>query len=143
MAPAQQIREEILRHLHGAINSFCLPIPLEQIRALLDASGTPKETYGILVTASDLGDHAGCAGRVLVDVQAQILVYTHVNDDADGALADALATDILNVMPSIQYGLDGWLVSYNGNWSQSDAVMMDNFRQITLSATIPIQKILN
>lgn len=143
MAPAYQIRQEILRHLHGAVGSFSLPIPIEQIRGILDASGTPKETFGILVSVTDLGDHAGCTGRILVDVQPQILVYTHINDDPDGSLADSLATDVLNIMPSIQYGLDGWLVSYNGNWTATDAVMMDNFRQITLSAQIPLQRVLN
>ena len=140
MAPAQQIRQAIIDHLKGNVALFSLPIPTEQIRGVLDVSGTPKETYGIIVSANDLGNHSGFVGRVLVDIQAQISIYTHLNDDAEGKLADALASDVLDIMQSISYTLDGWCVSYNGNWMQTDASMMDSFRQLTLSATIPIQK---
>ena len=140
LAPAMQIREQIIEHLKGNVAMFSLPIPTEQIRAVLDVSGTPKDTYGVIVSASDLGDHSGFVGRVLVDIQAQLTIYTHINDDPEGRLADALASDVLNIMQGIQYTLDGWAVSYNGTWSETDASMMDAFRQITLTATIPIQK---
>lgn len=137
-APAVQIKEAIVAHLRGMIGSYSLPIPETQIRGLLDLSGTPKDVYGITVSAEDLGDHAGNTGRILVDIKPTITVFSHLDDDLDGALCDALVSDTLTIMQSIQYHLDGWHVYWTGNWSVADTAMDASFRQVVLSTSIPI-----
>jgi hypothetical protein len=137
-APATQIKEAIVAHLRGMIASYTMPIPETQIRGLLDLSGTPKDAYGITVGAEDLGDHAGNTGRILVDIRPNIVVFSHLDEDPDGSLCDALAADTLAIMQSIQYCLDGWVVAWNGNWQLTDTQMDNSFRQITLNATLPI-----
>ena len=140
-APATQIKEAIVAHLKGMIASYSLPIPETQIRGLLDLSGTPKEAYGITVGAEDLGDHAGNTGRVLVDIKPTITVFSHLDEDPDGSLCDSLTADTLAIMQTIQYKLDGWKVYWNGNWSITDTAMDNSFRQMILSATLPIGRI--
>lgn len=140
IAPAVQIRDAIVRHLRGMIGSYALPIPETQIRGTLDLSGTPKEAYGITVSAEDMGDHAGNTGRVLVDIQPRITVFSHLDEDVDGTLCDSLASDTLEIMQSITYALDGWYVAWRGNWSITETTMDNAFRQTVLSATLPIVK---
>lgn len=137
-SPATQIKEAIVAHLRGMIGSYTLPIPQTQIRGILDLSGTPKDVYGITINAEDLGDHAGNTGRVLVDIKPTITVFSHLDEDQDGTLCDSLASDTLTIMQSIQYKLDGWCVAWNGNWVVTDTMMDNSFRQIVLSATLPI-----
>ena len=139
-APAVQIKEAIVNHLHGMIGFYTLPIPETQIRGILDLSGTPKDVYGITVSSEDLGDHAGNTGRILVDIQPRITVFSHLDEDIDGALCDSLVSDTLSIMQSIAYSLDGWYVAWNGNWAVTDTSMDNSFRQIVLSATLPIVK---
>lgn len=138
VAPAVQIRDAIVRHLRGMVGSYSLPIPVTQIRGTLDLSGTPKDAYGITVGAEDMGDHAGNTGRVLVDVRPSITCFSHLEEDMDGALCDGLASDTLEIMRSIAYTLDGWYVAWNGNWTITDTLMDSSFRQVVLSATLPI-----
>lgn len=140
IAPAVQIRDAIVRHLRGMIGSYSLPIPETQIRGILDLTGTPKEAYGITISAEDLGDHAGNTGRVLVDIQPRITVFSHLDEDVDGTLCDSLASDTLEIMQSITYALDGWYVAWRGNWSITETTMDNAFRQTVLSATLPIVK---
>ena len=137
-APAIQIREAIVRHLRGMIGSYTLPIPVTQIRGTLDLSGTPKDAYGIPVGAEDMGDPAGNPGRVLVDIRPSITCFSHLEEDMDGALCDCLASDTLELMRSIQYALDGWYVAWAGSWTITDTIMDSSFRQVVLSATLPI-----
>lgn len=138
IAPATQVKNAIVAHLRGAVNSYTLPIPETQIRGILDLSGTPKDIYGITVSTEDLGDHAGNTGRILVDVKATITVFSHLDEDVDGSLCDSLASDTLQIMQSITYKLDDWVVYWNGNWQVTDTVMDNSFRQNVLSTTIPI-----
>ena len=140
-APATQIKEAIVAHLRGMIGSYTLPIPETQIRGILDLSGTPKDAYGITVGAEDLGDHAGNTGRILVDIRPTITVFSHLDEDQDGSLCDSLATDTLAIMQTISYSLDGWKVYWNGNWSITDTAMDSSFRQMVLSATLPIGRV--
>lgn len=140
-APATQIKEAIVAHLKGMIGSYSLPIPETQIRGILDLSGTPKDVYGITISAEDLGDHAGNTGRILVDIKPTITVFSHLDEDADGALCDALTSDTLDIMQSIQYHLDGWHVYWCGNWAVTDTMMDNSFRQVVLSATLPIGRV--
>ena len=139
-APAVQIRDAIVRHLRGMIGAYALPIPETQIRGTLDLSGTPKEAYGITVSAEDMGDHAGNTGRVLVDIQPRITVFSHLDEDVDGTLCDSLASDTLEIMQSITYALDGWYVAWRGNWSITETTVDNAFRQVVLSATLPMVK---
>lgn len=137
-APAVQIREAIVAHLRGMIGSYSLPIPETQIRGILDLTGTPKEAYGITISAEDLGDHAGNTGRRLVDIKPTVTVFSHLDEDADGVLCDALASDTLEILESIVYALDGWYVAWNGNWQIADTTMNGAFRTVVLTATLPI-----
>lgn len=138
IAPATQIKNAIVAHLRGAVNSYTLPIPETQIRGILDLSGTPKDVYGITVSTEDLGDHAGNTGRILVDIKATITVFSHLDEDVDGSLCDSLTSDTLDIMQGITYNLDGWVSYWNGNWSVTDTMMDNSFRQNVLTATIPI-----
>lgn len=117
---------------------FSIDIPATQIRGILDLSGTPKDVYGITVSAEDQGDWAGNTGRILVSIKPSITVFTHLDEDADGSLADSLVSDVLSIMQSIQYTLDGWYVAWTGNWAVTDTAMDNSFRQIVLSAVLPI-----
>jgi hypothetical protein len=103
-------------------------------------SGTPKGLYGIVIAAEDMGDHAGNSGRILVDIRPSITVFSHLEEDLDGQQCDTLTSDILRIMQEIQYELDGWQVAWNGNWQISSTQMSDSFRQVTLSATLPIMR---
>ena len=142
-APAIQIKEAIVAHLQGEVGSYTLPIPSTQIRGILDLSGTPKDAYGITVSAVDEGDWNGAHERILIRITPTITVFTHLEEDQDGSLADSLVTDTLSIMQSIQYDLDGYYVASNGNWSVTDTQMDASFRQITLSAVLPIVRQIN
>lgn len=139
-SPATQIKEAIVAHLQGMINEYSIPIPQTQIRGALDLSGTPKDAYGITVSASDEGDWAGNTGRVLVSIKPTITVFSHLDEDQDGSLCDSLASDTLDIMQSIKYSLEGWYVAWNGNWQVTDTMMDGSFRQYVLSAVLPIVK---
>ncbi|MBO4513519.1 MAG: hypothetical protein J5746_12215 [Victivallales bacterium] len=139
-APAIQIREAITAHLRSRAQQFTLPVTPDQIRGTLDLSGTPRGFYGIVIAAEDLGDHAGNTGRVLVDIRPSITVFSHLEEDLDGQTCDTLTTDILNLMQSITYTLNGWQVAWRGNWTITDTAINDSFRQNILTATIPIVK---
>lgn len=140
--PARQVREAIVAHLRGLCGGFSNPIPPEQIRGMLDLSGSPRDGYGIIVSCADLGEHWGRNnGGVLIDVQPRIAVFTHLNDDADGSLCGALVSDVLGAMRSMRYELDGWRVMWTGNWTAGEPVMMDSFRQSELSATLPLNRL--
>lgn len=142
-APAIQIKEAIVAHLRGMIGEYSLPIPDTQIRGILDLSGTPKDAYGLTVSATDEGDWTGAHERVLIRITPTITVFTHLEEDQDGSLADSLVTDTLSIMQSIQYNLEGYHVASNGNWSVTDTQMDASFRQITLSAVLPIVRQIN
>jgi hypothetical protein len=139
-APAVQIRDAITDHLRTRAQEFTLQVAPEQIRGILDLSGSPRGVYGIVVSAEDLGDHAGNTGRVLVDIRPSITVFSHLEEDMDGSTCDTLATDALDIMQSIAYQLEGWQVAWNGNWTMSGTTMNDSYRQVTLAATIPIMR---
>jgi len=138
IAPATQIKNAIVAHLKGAVASYTLPIPETQIRGTLDISGTPKDVYGITVSTKDLGDHAGNTGRILVDVEATLTIFSHLDEDPDGSLCDSLTSDTLQIMQGIEYALDGWHVYWNGNLQVTDTMMDNSFRQNVLTTTIPI-----
>ena len=140
LAPATQIRNAIVDHLRAEAQSFSLPALPEQIRGKLDVSGAPKGAWGIVVSAADLGDHGGNTGRVLVDIQPKITVFSHLEEDVDGSICDAISADVLELIQGIQYSLEGWYVAWNGNWTITEVTMTDSFRQVTLISTIPIVK---
>ena len=142
LSPEAQIKNAIIRHLHGVCGGFSNPIPVEQIRGILDVSGTPKDSYGIVVACDNLGEHWGANnGGVLIDVKPRIMVFTHINDDSDGTLCGALVSDVLEAMRGITYSLDGWHVAWGGNWSAGEPAMQESFRQSELSATIPLVRL--
>lgn len=141
IAPATQVKNAIVAHLRGAVASYTLPIPETQIRGILDVTGTPKDVYGITVNVEDEGDWAGNTNRILVRIHPTITVFSHIDEDPDGSLCDSLTSDTLQIMQDIQYGLDGWIVSWNGAWAVTDTVMDSSFRQNVLSAILPINKI--
>ena len=139
LSPDAQVKEAIVAYLRGVCGTFSNPIPVEQIRGLLDVSGTPKDAYGIVVGCDNLGEHWGANNRgILIDVKPRIVVFTHINDDSDGSLCDALVSDVMEAMRRIEYSLDGWHVAWGGNWSVGEGVMQESFRQSELSATMPL-----
>lgn len=137
-APAEQVKEAIVKHLQSQAMAFSLPVVPDQIRGMLDLSGIPKGVYGITVSAQDNGDWAGNTGRVLISIQPSIMVFSHLEEDLDGTICQQVITDVLSIMQSITYSLDGWQVAWNGNWTVSETTMTDSFRQTTLSATLPL-----
>lgn len=137
-APALQVKEAIVAHLQGRIGDYTLPIPSTQIRGILDVSGTPRDAYGITVGAEDQGDWNGAMERILIRIQPTITVFSHIEEDPDGSQADSLAGDTLEIMRTMEYNLDGYVVASNGNWAITDVQMDNAFRQLTLSAVLPI-----
>ena len=142
-APAIQIKEAIVAHLQGMVGDYTHPIPTTQIRGILDLSGTPKDAYGITINATDEGDWTGAHERILIRIVPTITVFTHLDEDMDGSLADSLVTDTLSIMQSIEYQLDGYQVASKGNWSVTDTQMDSSFRQVVLSAVLPIVRQIN
>ena len=140
LEPAIQIRQCIISHLRARAQDFSLPVLPEQIRGQLDVSGAPKGAWGVIVSADDLGDHAGNTGRILVDIRPRIAIYSHLDEDADGTICDRVATDVMTIMDEIQYDMQGWMVVWNGNWTLTDSAISDTFRQKIMTATIPIVK---
>lgn len=137
--PCQQIRSAIIAHLQGLCNGFARPLPQTQIRAMLDVSGDPKDACGIVVACENKGEHWGANNHgVLIDVEPRICVFSHINEDTDGAICNALVSDAMNAMRSIAYHLDGWHVAWNGNWTISEATVDGSYRQCELSATLPL-----
>ena len=137
-APAEQVKEAIVKHLQSQAMAFSLPVVPDQIRGMLDLSGTPKGVYGITVSAEDGGDWAGNTGRVLISIKPSIIVFSHLEEDLDGTICQQVITDVLSIMQGIKYSLEGWQVAWNGNWTVSETTMTDSFRQTTLSATLPL-----
>lgn len=138
LMPATQIQGAIVQHLQDNAGLFALPIPTDQIRRALDLSGEPKDAYGLIVSCADLGDHFGGSQRILVDIRATVIAFTHLNEDENGLQCAALATDALRLVQSITYSLDGWRAYSPGNWTCAAPVISGNYRQIVLEATIPI-----
>lgn len=144
-APAIQIKEQIVEHLKSHAGSasesgFSIDVPEDQIRGILDLSGAPKGLFGITVSAEDQGDWAGNTGRILVSIKPSITIFTHLDEDLDGALCDSLVSDVLTIMQSMVYDLEGWNVAWNGNWQVTDTAMDTSFRQAVLTAVLPITK---
>lgn len=141
LSPAAQVKSIIINYLRGVCGDFSLPIESTMIRGMLDASGELKQAWGILVACEDLGDHAGNTNRILVDVRPSITVYTHINEDAEGTLAESLATEVQFYITSCNYAeLEGWECNWVGNWTISDMAMDGSYRQITLEATLPLSR---
>ena len=142
MDPCLQVRQAIIIHLRGLVGGFARPSPPTQIRAILDSSGEPKDACGVIVACENLGDHNGQnTGGVLIDVQPRIIVFSHLNEDPDGVVCNAIVSDIRNAINSITYTLDGWKVAWYGNWRTGEASMDGSYRQVELSATLPLVKI--
>ena len=139
LSPEAQIKEAVVAHLRGLCGGFANPIPETQIRGLLDVSGTPKDAYGVVVACDNLGEHWGANNRgILIDAKPRIVIYTHINEDSDGSLCDALVSDVLMAMVGMKYSLDGWKVAWGGNWTASECTMVESYRQCELSATLPL-----
>lgn len=137
--PCQQIRQAIIAHLRGLCNGFARPIPQTQIRGILDLSGDYKDSCGMVVGCENKGEHWGANNNgILIDVEPRICVFTHLNDDSDGAICNALVSDAVNAIRSIKYDLIGWEVKWNGNWVIGECTMDGSYRQIEMSATLPL-----
>lgn len=134
-SPAELVRDAIVSHLASQLG-----LTEGQVRGVLDVSGKPKDEKGCVVACSDQGDHPGCAGRVLVDVRPTVVVFTHLEQDPDGSVCDALAASVLSSMQSITYSISGWSVAWTGSWQVTEATMDGSFRQESLSATLPLVK---
>lgn len=140
--PCQQIRQAIIEHLRGLAGGFARPIPVTQIRSVLDISGEPKDACGVIVAATNEGDHNGVnTGGILIDIAPRIIAFSHINEDPDGGICNALVSDIRTAINSIQYTLDGWKVAWNGSWRTGETTMDGSYRRIELSATLPLVKI--
>lgn len=141
--PAIEVRDAILSMLAAA--GDLSDLPAGSIRAKLDVSGVPRGPASVIVSARDLGNHAGIPGRILVDVQAIVQIMTHLDEDMSGALADSLmsaAMAALGGATAASYSLNGWKVGYPGQWA-SDEPYIDSdgvFRVCRLSATLFLQK---
>lgn len=141
--PCQQVRHAIVRHLRGLCGGFARPIPETQVRGILDVSGEPKDSAGVVVACADLGEHWGASNRrILVDVNPRVVVFTHINEDADGSVCNALVSDVRQALQGLDYSLDGWRVAWVGNWTTGEYTLDGSFRQCELSATMPLQKVI-
>lgn len=139
--PCQQVRTCIIKHLQGCVNGFSRPIPQTQIRAILDVSGEPKDSAGVVVGCENKGEHWGANNYgILIDVMPKICVFSHINDDTDGSICNALVSDVINAIRTITYSLNGWDVKWNGNWVVGEASLDGSYRQVELSATLPLVK---
>ena len=139
--PCQQIRHAIVRHLQGLAGGFSRPLPITQIREILDVSGDPKDAAGIVVGAENAGDHNGQnTGGVLIDIIPKIVCFSHVNEDPDGSVANALVSDVRTAIESITYDLQGYKVAWNGSWRTGETILDGSYRQIELTATLPLVK---
>lgn len=134
--PSKEVAEAIVAFLRARAAS--MGIPEDQIRERLDMSGQPKELAGITVAVEDRGDHPGCVGRILVDVQPSITCWSHLNDDADGSLCANMAGSVMAAMQEVDYHLPDWRVAFPGVWSQTAPTSTEQFRAITLNATLPL-----
>lgn len=141
--PCEQIRQTILSHLRGLCGGFRRPINQTQIREILDISGEPKDSAGVIVACENQGEHWGANNNgVLIDVQPRIVVFSHLNEDSDGAICNALVSDVLGAMQSISYtGVSGWDVKWRGNWTVSDKTMEGSYRQVEMTATLPLVRL--
>lgn len=141
-APEIQIKEALVAHLRGMCGGWSNPLPEEQIRGILDVSGTPKDAYGVVVACDNLGEHWGANNHgILIDVRPRIVIYTHINEDADGSLCSALVSDALMSIVRMRYSLDGWQVAWTGNWQAGEVAMVESYRQCELSATLPLVRL--
>ena len=138
--PALEVEEAIVAHLRALADAGEIPCGADQIRRRLDISGEPKGLAGIVVAVADRGDHAGCVGRVLVDVAPEISCWSHLDEDADGSVCDALAGAAMAAMQTITYNLPSWRVAWRGSWTRGAASAADAFRSITLAATLPLMR---
>ena len=136
--PALEVEEAIVAHLRALADAGDIPCTADQIRRRLDISGEPKGLSGIVVAVADRGDHAGCVGRVLVDVAPEVSCWSHLDEDADGSACDALAGAAMAAMQTITYNLPGWRVAWRGSWTRSAPTAADAFRTTTISATLPL-----
>lgn len=142
--PCQQIRHAIILHLQGLCGGFARPIPQTQIRAILDVSGEPKDSCGIVVGCDNQGEHWGANNKgILIDVQPRIVCFSHINDDADGSICNAMVSDAINAIRSIRYTLLGWEVKWNGNWTIGNVQMDGSYRQVEMTATLPLVRQFN
>ena len=141
--PCQQIRHAIIRHLQGLCGGFARPLPQTQIRGVLDVSGDPKDSAGIVVGCDNAGEHWGANNRgILIDVSPRIVCFSHINEDADGSICNALVSDVANAIRSIHYdGLLGWEVKWNGNWMIGEYTMDGSYRQCEMSARLPLVRL--
>lgn len=138
--PCQEIRHAILSHLRGLCGGFSRPIPQTQIRAILDISGEPRDSVGVIVGCENAGEHWGANNHgILMDVRPRLVVFSHLNDDSDGSICNALVNDVVHAMQSIDYSdVKGWRVKWNGNWVIGEHAMDGSYRQVEMSATLPL-----
>lgn len=142
-SPAIEIRDAILTMLNSA--SDLSDLPAGSIRAKLDVSGVPRGPSSVIVSARDLGNHAGIPGRILVDVEAIVEIMTHLDEDQSGTLMDSLLTAAMEAVSgatAASYSLTGWKVGYPGQWATKEPYIDSDgaFRVCRLSATLFLQK---
>lgn len=144
--PAPQIQQCLIDLLRQAAIPSVDP---DDIRGTLDTSGRPKGFTGCTVHAVDRGNHNGIPGRILVDVEVDIDVYSHVNEDADGSICSNAVSFIRPLLPSLSDmgndwtlpPLENWRVRYPGNWETTGPVLSPDaaYRVYTISATLFLQ----
>lgn len=134
--PAHEVCVEIVKFLRNLAPA--LGLDEGQIREVLDVSGQPKDLAGITVGVADKGDHPGCVGRVLVDVEPTVTIWTHINDDADGSLCNTIAGAVLADITSITYNCPSWKVAFKGSWSMTAPTAAEAYRAIRITATLPL-----
>lgn len=85
----------------------------EQIRATLDTSGSPAGVSALIVRARDLGGYQGMSSRKLVEVELRVTIRTHLDEDQDREVHDALASQVLAIAGSRWTPpLTGWIVRH-------------------------------
>lgn len=135
------MRNALVDHLRGLAGEFSRPVEPSQIRGMLDMSGQPRESLGVVVSGEDLGDHAGNTGRILVDVRLVCSVWSHIDEDADGILCDTLAEDVFMGVLSMDWRNHmpyGWSCAWNGNWTIGESELEASWRRKTLMAVLPL-----
>lgn len=144
--PASQIQQALVNEMRLRPPQDIDP---QQIRTSLDMSGQLKGFMGITVSASDLGGHEGLPGRILIDVKVSVTAWTHIDEDADGSICDALASDIRQLMPTLNDSnddwtlppLDGWAVRFPGIIQASESMLSPDgvYRVKEITATMYLQ----
>lgn len=138
-APSYQIEEALKNVLQTNISA----VSSAQIRRVLDLSGADKGTAGVVISVADNGGFSAAATRTVISCTAEVVCYTHLEDDLDGEVFDSLVSQALIALQGATYVLEGWRValpSGYGSWSVARTGTDGSFRQAALTATVHLHQ---